>query len=168
MTFKDLKLKINDLLEKIIESDRYLYELIGEAAIKIIKIRTRLGYGVNEPCGDKVRLAPFGEKAADPQAAKKKYVKFRKNFSNLSSETTPGKSNLTLTGDMLDNMTYKATRDGVTITFDGNDNKKKAQWAQEGSSNRPQRIFLNLSASEKKQIGKEIRDYLVDKINKKL
>lgn len=57
-----------------------------------IKKRTRLGYGVASG-GKQIRLKPLTEK----------YIETRQDFSeNLSEATTPKRSNLTATGQLLD------------------------------------------------------------------
>lgn len=67
---------------------------LGQFAIDIIVKRTRLGYGVAKQFGTKQRLRGLSAR----------YVKYRTTFPGLSSTTTPSRSNLTLTGQMLASM----------------------------------------------------------------
>jgi hypothetical protein len=79
----------------------------GEYMANAIKVRTRLGYGVKKLAGSREKLKPL-----DPE----RYIPFRKSFPNLSGDTTPNKSNLTLTGQMLDSMQVKeVTKGKVTV-----------------------------------------------------
>lgn len=116
---------------------------IGAFMIEKIAVRTRLGYGVTDNLAEKSRL-----KGLSP-----KYIKFRKSYSLLSSLTTPKKSNLTKTGDMIDSIRIKDMRKGAIrigpTGFDreGVSNSSKAYWQE-----RMGRVFLRLSASEVKQV----------------
>ena len=74
----------------------------GEYAVGLIVKRTRLGYGVDVQFGKKTKL-----KALSP-----KYKEFRKESPDLSSTTTVGKSNLTLSGQMLDSVKIIRSQNG--------------------------------------------------------
>lgn len=116
-----------------------------------IKRRTRLGKD-----GDNKKL-----KALDDD-----YVKVRKR-SKLSSETTPKKSNLTRSGQMLEAIEGKQT--GVTkflFTFkdnrtDGAKNNEIAKYAKQKG-----RDFFKLSESERKQFSRKISIALKNAIKK--
>jgi len=72
---------------------------LGEFALELIVKRTRLGYGVRKNNAKRRRLRQLSPG----------YVKFRRdNRRDLDKTTTPKKSNLTLTGQMLRSM--KVTR----------------------------------------------------------
>ena len=80
---------------------------VGQFAIDLIVKRTRLGYGVSKQYGTKSRL----------KALSANYKKRRATFRGLSATTSPGKSNLTFTGQMLASMKLikMQTKSGETI-----------------------------------------------------
>lgn len=113
-------------------------KVIGNEAAKIIRRRTRLGYGVSRNFAERHRLRPLS-------AA---YVEYRKSFGSLSSFTTSKRSNLTLTGDMLDELgPTTITNQSVTLGFENTFSKQKAKWVTEGG-----RPFLFMSRLETKQL----------------
>lgn len=123
-----------------------------------VRIRAQLGGSV-ENTGDKKksfkRLSPG-------------YVEQRRKSSKLSSLTTPGKSNVTNTGQMIESIQGKGKQAGFTIAAsgsrnDGLTNKQVADFVEEGG-----RPFMNFSNLELKKIARLIEEQLVDEINKKL
>ena len=68
----------------------------------------------------------------------------------LSPETSPGKSNLTQTGDMLDDITANVTASNdkinITIGFNSAKERKKAGYVSED------RPFMSLTKDEQKQL----------------
>lgn len=133
------------MMEQLVKeatSPTYLKEL-GDEAAKLIQKRTRLGYGVAEHGGTKGKFEPLTEP----------YVKVRKV--KATGPTTPKKSNLTLTGQMLDNITSRVTGNGqVEVGFADADASQKAEWV---SKLRP---FNNLSKPEIAQLRKKLQDDL--------
>ncbi len=147
---KRFKQIMQDALEDIVSSDTV--DTIGETAVELIKKRTRLGYGVSEQGGSKKKLDALSEP----------YKKQRKK-NKPKGPSTPSKSNLTNTGDMLDSMI--ATKSGtgkVEIGFDNTEDQKKAEYVSE------KRPFNNLSKSETKQIEQELNEIAKKKIAKAL
>lgn len=106
-----------------------------------IRIRTRLGYGVDVSGGQKTKL----------KALSSKYIVYRRLFKGLSSETSPTRSGLTLTGSMLDSLKVTSVgTNSITIEPTGTDRKgvsnaNKAAWQQQKGRN-----FLSLSKQEVK------------------
>lgn len=128
----------------------------GESAAQLIKTRTRLGSGVASSGGDKQKL----------KALSSSYKEQRKKFKQLSSQTSPGKSNLTRTGQMLDSMGVKSVKqDEVKVgpmgsRTEGNlTNEKLSQYVTEAG-----RPFNNLSKIETKRIATLISDDLEEEI----
>ena len=125
----------------------YLLQEIPET----IRRRTATGKGVSE------------KKLKALKKLSPRYVKFRKTYPNLSTETTPKKSNLTLTGDMLSKM--RGSRVGTVLTFFFADkfSNDKARWNREKGRN-----FFELAESEKngimRKMSKTLRDYLRSKV----
>lgn len=119
----------------------------------IIERRTRLGKGVSEG-GDLSKLKPLSEK----------YVKFRKG--KVSELTSPKKSNLTFTGQMLS--AIKGIRNGSLFTFffsgkrdDGLNNSDIARYNKEKG-----RPFFDLSTSERNGLQRKISKIIKESIKK--
>lgn len=85
--------------------------------VQSIKKRTRLGKGLQKDGDSLQSLTPLVSS----------YKKQRKRL-NLSSETTPAKSNLTQTGKMVDNIDFKVTSTGFEVFIKGQENNKKAEY----------------------------------------
>ena len=124
----------------------------GKASIKLIVARTRRGFGVQKTGTRQFRLARL----------KPSTIRRRRAFTGLSSETSPGKSNLTFTGKMLDSIFVKSARDGEVIIGPdrrrrkgGVTNEEISSFAEKGSSNRKKRPYLALSTKELRDINRE-------------
>jgi len=127
----------------------------------LIKKRTRLGYGVKEEGADKQKLA----------ALSKPYIKIRKDSRKnlrgvLSSETSPSKSNLTFTGQLLNAILGRNKGIGkgeVYIKEQRNDGVKNSDIV-EGQEKKQGRPFFYISKLEKQQLknaaAKDLRDYI--------
>lgn len=132
---------------------------IGDFAVDLIVKRTRLGYGVSKQFGTKMRLKSLSES----------YKKRRAKFAGLSGTTTPSRSNLTLTGQMLESMDVITARDG-RVTFgptgyrssDGNSNLEIAEYQEEAG-----RIFNRVSQLEFQQIVRFYRKRFGDLLKKR-
>lgn len=164
---------------------------IGEAAKDIIKKRTRLGYGVEATGEERVSLKPLSNdykeyrkelgktkkakmkasqlKAGESVKLSKKDKKRASSESNirLSDATSPTKSNLTLTGQMLDSLTARASEGSVSIKAsgsrnDGKTNEDVAGYAEDGG-----RRFLDLAKGDLNQL-RVLLSNIVDDILKKL
>lgn len=107
----------------------------GDFAVDLIKKRTRAGFGVSEHGSRKSKLDPLSDS----------YKKVRKK-NKPKGPTTPSKSNLTHSGDMLDDLEAKASKGSASIGFSSKKSEDKAEWV---SDKRP---FNNLSKQEQKQI----------------
>jgi hypothetical protein len=137
---RELKEKSAKLIEELAAKGEFNFLLEGKDSIPDrIRRRTRLGRGVTD--------------SGDLEVLKKlspKYIKWRKK-QPLPSETKAGKSNLTLTGSMLNNI--KGKRSGTRLTFyfvgstDGVSNEDKARFARLMKRN-----FFALSKTEKNGI----------------
>jgi hypothetical protein len=141
ITLENLFDSLNKTVEDITSKDQL--EDIGKAIAEIIKVRTRLGYGVSRQGGKREEL----------NSLSKKYTRYRrKNRRLLSSSTRPNKSNLTFTGQMLDSITFKAGRGKLRVEpsgrrRDGLTNLKLAEHVTDKG-----RPFFLLSDNELKQI----------------
>lgn len=115
--------------------------------------RTRAGFGVAQVNGNESRLAALSQS----------YRRFRRTpRADLDSTTSPDRSNLTRTGDMLRSLkcTVSGTDFNKTFRIEGRDRftQNKINWAHEGSSNRPARPFLYLSKNEINELRAEFRE----------
>ena len=119
---------------------------IAASSEDVVRARTRRGYGVKKNEEKKEKLAKL----------KPSYVTKREKMSNLSEKTTPGKSNLTLSGKMLDSLESRAEKYGFKI-YPGNTRAEKlTEYAEDGSANREPRPYMHLSDKEILKIKQEI------------
>lgn len=133
--------KIQRLLKEAKSSK--VIQPVAEEMIKIIVKRTRLGYGVGKELGSRERL-----KRLSPR-----YVIARSRSRKLSATTSPNKSNLTFTGQMLESVRVIRPKNGKIVIgpqgsrSDGKENQKIAQYNADRG-----RVFMNLSQLEFNQI----------------
>ena len=140
---------------------------LGEEIVRFLKGRVRTGFGVNKHKGKKVRLKPL----ADSTIASRRRKKRAGNFSGL---TSPTKSNLTESGDMLDDLSHAIQSPGtskaqLTIDFESEEEANKARWHHEGAGNLPERKFMYLSNKEVKRVSVQLQEYIdeaIDKVNR--
>ena len=110
------RFKLN--IEKLLSAD-FLQELGNQVSTTIYK-RVKAGGGAEN--GQRTRLAPL---SAGYISARKgtvqfttqegKFVEFKIKKTKLGNFGSAGRSNLTRTGQMLDSIDFKVTRNGVTI-----------------------------------------------------
>lgn len=145
--FKDKMNKIrNSLLKKRTLED------IGKKASDMIRVRTRLGYGLKEKGSLKQKKL---------EKLSKGYKSYRKR-NKPPGPTTPAKSNLTYTGDMLDDIDYKVLGEktsGRSIEIDiyKEESNQKARWVSE------KRPFMGLTSPQIKELkiwlGKNLKKF---------
>lgn len=129
---------------------------IGIESVKIIRRRTKLGYGVaNFYQGDKESINQKRQRLKPLSPA---YIKQRqrlKKDGKLDSSTAPRKSNLTKTGQMLKKLAVSKVKNGSVILktsgrrTDGKDNEQVAEWVSDAG-----RPWLDLTNIEQKQIAR--------------
>ncbi len=160
---QDLK-KIFDRIEKVLGQavNRTEMRSLANLSIDLIYKRTKLGYGVREKFGSKSPLRKLSPA----------YIAARKKSSKLSGTTSPSKSNLTFTGQMLDSLRILKESSGEFLigpsgqrrTTGGKfslTNAKVAEYqAKQG------RIFNNLSALEFNQLLRQYRRDIDDLLNR--
>lgn len=155
----DRKMKGLKLLMKKMNSKSTLSS-IGEFAVDTIYKRTKSGSGVDD------------DKSSSPKRKKlnpltsKPYIKKRKK-SKLGPFGTPRKSNLTFTGQMLENLFYKIVGSKVTVSVKNSPrsdskstNKKVSEYVSEAG-----RPFLALAKKEQGLLTKKVKD-MVRKITR--
>jgi phage gpG-like protein len=148
MTPKQFADKMRKLSKTTI--DKELMDEIASKTTKNVQTRTRKGFGVDTD----------GSKATKLEGLSESYKKQRKRLrkqGKLDSTTSPSKSNLTKSGDMLKDITYKTTENTATIFIGNNKGVKKAKYQDKVG-----RKFMNLSKNEIK----EIEDIVDEKIQK--
>jgi hypothetical protein len=129
-------------------------EAIGEAASEMVRVRTRLGYGVKKPNTKRERLKKLSEE----------YIETRKDFGALSEFTTPARSNLTRTGQLLESIAVlEVTEGNVEIGPQGarDDNMTNEKLAEHVSVARP---FISLSNLEVKKLVRFIEKNIIKKV----
>jgi hypothetical protein len=149
---RQLQIKSQRVLEDLANDGQFDY-LLTQIPEQIRK-RTRLGKGVDDKGGN-IKLNPLTEL----------YVERRKKLP-LSGQTTPKKSNLTATGQMLESI--KGTRQGLKFIFSFIGNRKDGKTNNEVASYAPKlgRPFFNLSNTEKNGISRGIRKLINDALKK--
>lgn len=123
---------------------------LGEKAIELIVRRTRLGYGVENAGDERQPLMPLSERY-------KRYRQLafagRVSGVTVSDMTSAGRSNLTLTGQMLDSMAVtkvsskSATIGPIGYRTDGKANQQIANYVTKAG-----RPFNNLTRLEREQL----------------
>jgi len=149
-----IKINLENTIKKI--QKRQNMEVLAKEGAELIKKRTRLGKGV-DPNGNQTKLTKLA----------KSTVKQRKK-KDLSSLTSPGKSNLTQSGKMLDGIYGRSKGDGVGEILINNKsheggltNRELAEIHDQGLNPKiPKREFFNLSTSEQNAIRKILRDLI--------
>lgn len=125
-----------------------LAELYCQQARQIILSRTISGKGVSRDSGNITNLKKLSAS----------YILYRqRNRKRLASYTSPTKSNLTFTGELLSSLSIKRFRQGSwQLRFEGQHGSgiSNAKLARYVSEDRP---FLNLSASEQKVLAASYR-----------
>jgi len=161
--------KLNDLAKK---TETLINEMAKEGDFnflldevpRIIKVRTQLGKGVSENGG---KLAPL------KRLENERYRELRKTSDKLSSNTTPGRSNLTATGQLLD--AIRGDRSGTEFRFffqskrttdlSGRTSKATNQDIVRGQEAQG-RPFFFLAKTELTGLSRKIRDAITGRISR--
>ena len=140
-------------IKKAVNDEGLVRQVAEEAKDSVVK-RTREGKGVQDT-GDAPRRL---------RGLKDKTVKNRRGLKRkgqLSRNTSPRKSNLTASGEMLDDVeVLKSSRKSATIGFKKEKNRTKATNVQ-----RQGRNFFDLSSDEVEDIVKSIESAIKKSIN---
>ena len=149
---KNFNRLLKDALDDI-TSKKNLKDKGDDLADDIVK-RTKLGLSVDKPEGTPKKLKPL-----KPQT--KTSRRYLKKKGKLSKDTTPAKSNLTQSGDLLDSVHAKVSDKKISVKV-SNSEKDKVKWT---GKDRP---FLNADKNQIKQIKKDLEDELVRQLKKNL
>jgi hypothetical protein len=123
---------------------------IAELIVADIIKRTKLGYSINEELGSQSPM-----KSLSPA-----YVGQRKK-SKLDSSTTAKKSNLTNTGDMLNDLKIRHSKGIITIYLGSKFSNQKATWQAESG-----RQFMHISKVQFSKITTIVKNKLKEYLNK--
>jgi hypothetical protein len=135
--------ELAQLTEKAIDPKKFAFIADGNnpgSVQNIIKKRTQLGYGVPSTGASNTKLKPLSEK----------YIIKRAN-SDINENTTPKKSNLTFTGDMLNSIMGVQNGLRFIFFFGTTAADDKARWNTEKG-----RRFFDLSSSERNGLQRQI------------
>ena len=146
---------INKRLERA--QDKTVFSAIAKMASDLIRKRTRMGHGVEKDGANKKKLRALQGSTIDQRKKKRKR-------GILDNRTTPSKSNLTDSGQLLDAIGSRATNTYGEIYI--------AQKRKDCVLNSDivegleimDRIFFNLSSAEIKQLQRELRKILRGRI----
>lgn len=160
-SFKEVFNNIRSVLSSIKKEE---HERIGELAKDIIYKRVKSGKGVSSDKAQKPgleRLKPLGHFGRDRSQARSSYIERRKKTS-LGPFGKPGKSNLTLTGQMLEAMIVKVRRNGFTIDIKNNnrDDSKSTNKEIANYVSKQGRPFLALAKNEQVIVQREYEKVL--------
>jgi hypothetical protein len=159
-TFDALKVSLNSRI-KLAVSPIYMAQY-GNKAAQLVKDRTRLGFGVSEEGAPREALEPLSDSYKKQRAGEIAFAKTKegklyafkpKSPPKLSSFTSVGKSNLTNTGQMLDNIKLKSVSTGrATLHITGKRDGSKLTNDEVAGFVSEKRPFFHLSKTELKQI----------------
>jgi len=157
---------------------------VAEELADDIRVRTRLGKGVERYNGPEIPLKGLSPSYKQQRAGKIGFAKNKqgktypykpgkkgRRHPSLSDKTTPNKSNLTFTGQMLDSLSGKSPKKGtLEVYFDSKrtgrlTNSDVARFAEE---NPGQRKFFNLSSKQVKRFEDEMTSLITRNIDKEL
>lgn len=127
-----------------------LMKELGDAAAERLVKRTRLGRGVAEPEGESFPLKPLSDGYKEAR---------KKNKGDLSELTSPGKSNLTRTSQMLSSIkALKPNRGTIKIAPTGKRSESNLTNEDVAGYVSRERPFLNLSKPEVAGLTRLVRE----------
>lgn len=148
----DIEKKIESKIDRAI--DLSLDDKLARDLVEQIVKRTKLGYGVGEN-GEQTRLA----RLSDSYAERRRRLK-----GELDTDTSPKRSNLTATGQLLDALVGKIRNGDIVISIEGNRNGELGGYPSKYTNEeiadfveRQGRKFLGLTNSEKNALIRELR-----------
>jgi hypothetical protein len=154
--FSDIEKALNKSLQLVVMNN------LGKMARDIIYRRTKAGKGVNS---DTVELP----KQVTLKPLTPGYIKYRSKLAKLGSDASARRSNLTLTGQMLDAIEVEAKRNGFVLTINNNSRTDGKSTNQEvagyASKARP---FFALTDKEQKVLFRELETKLREELKKSL
>lgn len=154
---------INSIIEEVVDTKQM--NALGEYAIQLIAKRTRLGYGVNSAGEKRQRLPALKPITVAIRTAAKKQGR-------LDERTSPKKSNLTFTGQLIDSLGIAVSAPGQIIIqpqgYRSDDGEIKANLQLARVLAKRGFRFLNISDAEFRQLGNFLRDGLTSALTRRL
>lgn len=168
----DIEKSITDQLEKAVSAS--LDQELANAVADQVRKRSQLGFGVDDN-GKQVKFKPLAESTR--QQRRGDIAFFTDSRGNvipytpdtpprLSSKTTPAKSNLTNTGEMLESLTGKVKDNQILVNVEGIrkdgsglTNKEVKDFVEDQGFQ-----FLGLTNGEKKELIREIKNRVLDNL----
>lgn len=146
MDFKDFSEELQKAMLKTLRSlsSKGAMKLLGEDFVKDLKKSLRLGRAAKENL----------ESAKTLKRLSKPYKDHRRRLKGkglLHNDTTASKSNLTQTGEMIDDINSVPRKRSVTVGFKSRSSRDKAKWNTD--SGRP---FMNVTKGQFKRIVKKL------------
>jgi hypothetical protein len=124
-----------------------LMRRLGQLAVDMVRQRTRLGYGVESFGGPQQKLKPLATGTVENRRRK-----------TLSGDTSPKKSNLTATGELLDSIEFRLSGGKIEVFITGARNQKITEYVSE------ERPFFALTKPQVSRLAdlieEAIRNYL--------
>jgi hypothetical protein len=129
------QLNLEHLVKNVVTSQ--LLQTLAERAVEMVRTRTRLGYGVSGETfgGAQQKLEKLAKSTVDKRRRLSKQGR-------LSGQTTPARSNLTETGELLDSIQFRIRGPRVEVFIGGGRNQQVASYVSDA------RPFFTLSQSE--------------------
>lgn len=160
--FEEIKRMVDKATDKAV-SKNFLGAL-GKILSKDIKVRTRSGLGTEE-AKDGGRLKRLEPLNSEP------YKKQRKRDKNLSTKTSPSKSNLTRTGQLLDSIISRVKGKKIEISFkEGRKPDKYGKTVKNDDivtwQETQRRPFFYISAPEQTRIDRLVRKKIEQELKK--
>jgi hypothetical protein len=125
-----------------------LMRRLGQLAVDMVRQRTRLGYGVESFGGPQQKLKPLAPRTVDNRRKKQ-----------LHGDTSPRKSNLTATGELLDSIDFRISGGKIEVFITGPRNQKITEYVSE------ERPFFALTKPQVSRLAdlieEAIRNYLI-------
>tara|TARA_R110000868_G_C10972634_1_gene770625 strand:+ start:12546 stop:13139 length:594 start_codon:yes stop_codon:yes gene_type:complete len=181
-----IRKSVNEKVKKAINKSINI-DYVDTLKDRIVK-RTQLGIGVDPSTGNSYKLPPLSQNYKETRQGKARFytdkagnvVKVTKNKNNkdyvkkprLASTTTPAKSNLTATGQLLKSLTTVKSRfqGGVAYIIRVGDKRGRGLFNTPPTIGNKQlvkylasqgRNFLGFTKSQKNQITREIRQIII-------
>ena len=150
----DFENKLKMALNKL--ASPQMLKQIGDKALDLVRERSTAGFGVQDT-SDQIKPKKRFKRLSQPYIAQRARM-----AGKLSPRTSPEKSNVTLTGQMLDSMKSTVSTGKVTIDVSGNrrgkgakSNKEVKGYVEEGG-----RPFNNLTTEDLKKLQTFVADVL--------
>lgn len=143
--------RVKGAIRRNTKFSRGLKEQVGDMMIGFITNRTIAGFGV---VNGKSKQFP------DNKQSTIKRRRAHARAGELSDLTSAPESNMIRSGDMIDDLAIKPGKDSVTVFIKSPRNQKKA-------INNPDRVFMDLTKKEEREIAKFI-DAELQKVLRKL